>query len=202
MEFKSNQSVWDVHYRTERSRQNFPDENVVRYIHHYLRNFSGVKKPAILDLGCGSGRNLRFLEDLGLFCVGSDFSFEALSTQANVLQSTAVQLPFKDHSFDLIIAWGVLHYLPSEAILKAVDEILRVLSPQGRFLGTLRSSEDTHLKEVLEKGDLQQGAANLFSEEELRDILSKFKSVHLGYISRVPIGSNRVIAHHMFEAIV
>ena len=198
MGFAENRPVWETHYARERSRQEVPDENVVRYLHRFLRE--NQKRPLrALDLGSGSGRNLNYIRSLPIEAYGCDFSFNALRGQQNVCCSIASELPFKDSSFDLVIVWGVLHYLPEDLVNNTLREILRVLKPGGKLLATLRSSDDTHLAGTLERGDLTGGQARLFTQAEAKRLLGDFSDLRFGYISRVPLGESGVVAHHVIE---
>jgi len=203
MGFELNQSVWENHYTLNKSKQDFPDENIVRYLYRYLRLIStSDSTPSILDLGSGSGRNLKFIRSVCKNTIGSDFSFEGLRGQGSVVCSIASNIPFQNNTFDLVIAWGLLHYLPKEEMQECIMEMKRILQPNGRIFGTLRSEKDTHLQGVLKSGDLSGGNANTFSKDELIELFSDFSELNTGHISRQPVGENSTIAHHMFEAIL
>ena len=90
----------------------------------------------ILDIGCGTGANLEMLAEFGE-SQGVDVSPEALAfcrTRGldQVRQGAAEQLPFADHSFDLVTALDVVEHLDDD--LKGLQEMRRVLSPEGRAL--------------------------------------------------------------------
>lgn len=197
--FQNNRSVWDTHYQRSRSRQGVPDENVVRYLHKTIPALSQSQRPLVLDLGTGSGRNLNYIRTFEVEAYGCDFAIEALRGQEGIFCCDLRRLPFGEGVFDLVIIWGVLHYLPLDEIPAALDEICRILKKGGRVFGTLRSSEDTHLNKALKEGDLQGGGAHLFSHREAQELLSRFENRRFGFISRIPLGEERVIAHHIFE---
>ncbi|MES0491317.1 MAG: class I SAM-dependent methyltransferase [Leptospirales bacterium] len=201
MGFGKNQTVWNTHYQTDRSKQEIPDENVVRYLHRYSKSNSvSLENIHILDLGSGSGRNLNYIRRFSPHVVGADFSHEALKGQTNVICTRSETLPFSDQSFELIIAWGLLHYLSTENAQTALLEIQRILKPGGKFFGTLRSDQDTHLQHVLAGGDLKGGAAITYSPVEIKDFFADFSNLTLGHITRQPLGEPYTVAHHMFEA--
>ena len=100
-----------------------------------------------------------------------------------------------------MITWGVIHYLSKETTAETISEILRVMRPNAHFIGTLRSKKDTHLKSVLAEGDLKNAKATFYSKKKSIKIFSKFSEVRYGYIMRIPLENQKVIAHHVIEAI-
>ncbi len=91
-----------------------------------------------LDLGCGSGKSVSTLIDMGYRAVGLDFSDEAVSMcrerfggAAEFVSGDVLALPFDDGSFDYVTAVHVLEHLTDEALRTAAGEIARVLRPGG-----------------------------------------------------------------------
>lgn len=199
---EKNLLAWQTHYQRDRSRQNFPDENVVRYFSRWARERYN-KESYVLDLGCGGGRNLQFIRSIFPNTFGVDFSLNALKTQEDVICANMHHLPFPDNSFDVILSWGVYHYLNADLIDSAMQESFRVLKPQGRIIASLRSDKDTHLNKTTKQGDLKNGLATFFSEEQAKKIFLKngFHSVVSGFVSRRPLGEQELIAHHLIEAV-
>ena len=84
----------------------------------------------VLDLGCGSGYLNRKNAPADFRIYGLDLSNAYLAIarqQAHsdvFIQGDALQLPFKDQSFDLVICSEVLEHLPDHE--KALEEIKRV----------------------------------------------------------------------------
>ncbi|MBY5932058.1 class I SAM-dependent methyltransferase [Tateyamaria omphalii] len=102
-----------------------------------LARVYGFAPAHLLDLGCGEGRFCRLLAGKVGTLVGLDPS-AALLTRASELggarfvQGRAEALPFADGSFDMVVAY--LSLLDIEGIEAALDEVVRVLRPGGRFL--------------------------------------------------------------------
>ncbi|AFM10754.1 class I SAM-dependent methyltransferase [Turneriella parva] len=196
-----NQSVWDNHYTRDRSRQQFPDENVVRVLR---KNFAGKQHAVSLDLGTGSGRHLPLLVQHFEKVVACDFSRESLviaaGSEVTAAQAALPNLPFAAESFDFVLCWGVLHYLQSADVPRAVSEILRILKPGGQVFLTLRSDSDTHLKAQLRSGDLATGHAELFTKSVAVALFQHFSKTTYGYIARQPLGEEGLVAHHMILA--
>ncbi len=91
---------------------------------------------AVLDVGCGTGANGPVLARHGALVVGVDASTVPLALQGQAgrghsarLRADALALPFRDASFDLVVALDVLEHLVDHAA--AAHEIARVLRPRG-----------------------------------------------------------------------
>jgi 2-polyprenyl-3-methyl-5-hydroxy-6-metoxy-1,4-benzoquinol methylase len=95
----------------------------------------------LLDVGCGTGHNLRLMEQLGFRCWGIDVSPTAVAkaktktaTPDNFVAGSVTELPWPDSSFDLVSDIGCLHCLRADEVHEYVAEVRRVLAPGGRFL--------------------------------------------------------------------
>jgi SAM-dependent methyltransferase len=89
----------------------------------------------ILDLGSGTGGNLRLLRDLTFpYRFGTDVSLVAAAScvrknLAPMLLADATNLPFADGTFDLVMAMDVLEHIERDDL--AAAEIRRILRPNG-----------------------------------------------------------------------
>jgi SAM-dependent methyltransferase len=93
----------------------------------------------ILDIGCGTGAMSRKLERFGEV-TSADFSPLALDfcrrrELAHVCQADAMDLPFGDASFDVIVALDLLEHLPDDEA--AMRQFCRVLKPGGYVVATV-----------------------------------------------------------------
>ena len=103
-------------------------------------------KRRILDAGCGTGRNLlwlqRYARESEIFAI--DISFQALQMarqrgRKRLVEASVTDLPFDDSSFDLVTSFDVLPQLPkSGADIQAMRELYRVLKPGG--IGFVRAA--------------------------------------------------------------
>lgn len=200
-----NRDAWDRHYTRKKSEQDYPDENLVRL----LKANPGT---CALDLGCGSGRHIQLLHDLGFSQIhATDVSETAVEhcrrkyrfavyhpLEARMLRKNQFELPLSDESLDVVVAWGVLHYNPAVMRTNMLREISRILRPGGSFLGTLRSSRDTHFTA---NPDMSDAEIVLFSKKEATDLLKDyFCDVRMGHAERIPVGSTKRVSHWMFQA--
>jgi SAM-dependent methyltransferase len=91
----------------------------------------------LLDAGCGTGHNVRFLSRFGR-AVGVDLSAEAIGfcreNHAPAVQGSVLSLPFADASFDVVTSFDVLYHRWVEDDRAAVAELVRVVRPGGVLL--------------------------------------------------------------------
>ena len=96
-----------------------------------------------LDVGCGAGHHLEFINRLGLDVTGVDASpyminmaRERLGNRCSIHRGMAEDLPYDDNEFDLVVLINTLEFLDDP--LQALREAGRVAS--GRvFIGVMNS---------------------------------------------------------------
>jgi SAM-dependent methyltransferase len=101
-----------------------------RLLEHYRPEGAGLA----LDLGCGTGSNRETLLDFSEWVIGVDLGWGALQLNrpldsASLCQADAMNLPFIDRCFDLVVALDLLEHLPDENL--GVREMWRILKPGG-----------------------------------------------------------------------
>jgi len=94
------------------------------------------RNPSILDVGCGTGANLKMLASYGKV-EGVDISPQAVEFcrqrgLESVRLGAAEQLPYENNSFELVTALDVLEHLDDD--VAGLREMRRVLRPDGRVL--------------------------------------------------------------------
>jgi SAM-dependent methyltransferase len=95
-----------------------------------------LKTERILDVGCGTGANLKMLAAYGK-AEGVDISPQAVDfCHERGLDSVKLgaieQLPYEDNSFELVTALDVIEHLDDD--IAGLREMRRVLRRQGRLL--------------------------------------------------------------------
>jgi len=98
---------------------------------------------AILDVGCGSGRDLRWFVDRGFRPTGFEKS-PALAGLARrhsgcpVIRGDFLRFDFSRLRFDALVIVGALVHVPRDSLAAVLQSICRVLAPGGLALVTLK----------------------------------------------------------------
>lgn len=142
------------------------------------------RNAAILDVGCGDGGFLLWLNSIGYKNVlGIDYSAEQIEVAKsygikNAQQADAlIYLPESPDKFDLVFSSDVLEHIPKENILEFVEGIRISLKPGGIFIvqtvnaesllwGRLRHGDFTHETAFTQTSILQ--ILNLAGYDEIR----------------------------------
>jgi ubiquinone/menaquinone biosynthesis C-methylase UbiE len=104
----------------------------------------GITSGRVLEYACGSGGMAAFLANHQFEVVATDVSVNALRLAQRNATLRAVpneqfttsvgdifQLPFADHSFDVVMSYGLLEHFTEEALNRLLAETYRVLRPGG-----------------------------------------------------------------------
>jgi len=126
------------HY--ERSAEDFwrgtRDHDVSQNIGALLRHIEGEPPFTILDLGCGPGRDLKAIADLGHVAVGLDGSarFAEMArafSGCEVLQQDFLKLKLPAGRFDGVFANAALFHVPGQELPRVLRELRATLKPRG-----------------------------------------------------------------------
>jgi len=115
-----------------------------------------------LDIGCGPGNFSVQIKDCLQHLIATDISEVVIKKAKQLHQSEHLQfevggLPntnFEDNQFDFISALEIIYYLNDEERIAAINEIARILKPNGVFvLSGIISSKHFNFKELSELFD-------------------------------------------------
>jgi len=112
------------------------------------------RRRRVLDAGCGDGRNLVYFLRRGFTCFGVDRDPAAIERVKRLAAADAPglppenfqvgeieRLPWEHLSVNAVICSAVLHFASDEAqVGRMLDEMWRVLAPDGMFFARLASS--------------------------------------------------------------
>ena len=97
----------------------------------------------VLDVGCGTGSDLKLYHQAGCNVSGVDLSPAMLKVarrkfegSANFKLCDAAVMPFQNESFDLVLSTYTLHEMPHEHRSAIIQEMIRVVKKDGRILLT------------------------------------------------------------------
>ena len=95
-----------------------------------------------LEVGCGMGTDTIVFEREGFKVTGIDLTpahltlaeklFVLYNSRGTFIRGNAEKLPFEENSFGSVYSFGVLHHTTNTQ--KAINEIYRVLQPNGRAI--------------------------------------------------------------------
>jgi SAM-dependent methyltransferase len=100
----------------------------------------------ICDVGCGDGRNLVLLKQVGFDIYGVEITKEIVDKATNNLRLGGIfdasvvvgsnsDIPFEAGFFDMLLSWNACYYMGTNADFSAyVTEFARVLKPGGRLI--------------------------------------------------------------------
>lgn len=101
---------------------------LIRILRRYAKN------GTVLEIGCAKGYLVDLLGQDGYFAIGGDISRTALSfaKKKHVVRFDGEIMPFKNSSFDSVIAVQTLEHLPNPA--DCIKEIYRIMKDKGFLL--------------------------------------------------------------------
>jgi ubiquinone/menaquinone biosynthesis C-methylase UbiE len=144
----------------------------------------GVEHPRILDVGCGTGATMGFLEQFGEV-TGIDVSPLAVDYcrqqgRVRLCLADGESLPFADESFHLVAALDLLEHLEHES--KGLSEAWRVLKDGGHALLVVPAFDF-----LWSDFDRFSGHYRRYSKEELRRAIegSGFQVSRLSYFNTI-----------------
>lgn len=97
-----------------------------------------------LDIGCGNGKYLKYLQLKGFRTAGLDSSESAISmaqellnNQGEYITADMFEYHYPKNTFDLILSWATLHHGAKRNVIKLLDDIYQALLPNGKFFISL-----------------------------------------------------------------
>ncbi len=158
-----------------------------------IEKFLKRKKGKIIDLGCGTGRNLIPSKNIEYLAV--DFSEGQLAhakkyikenkINAKTLQASADNLSkIKSETFDYGLFIAALHCIETkEKRKKALKEFHRILKPKAKAIITTWNSDDKRFDKIKKKGDIYMAWNDnhvphmryyyLYKKEELKELIEE-----------------------------
>lgn len=110
--------------------------DVRQNIEALLKYIEGAPPFAILDFGCGPGRDLKTFVDLGHTAIGLEGSARLAEmarahSGCEVWRQDFLDLDLTDNSFDGVFANAALFHVPSQELPRVLRELCATLKPGG-----------------------------------------------------------------------
>ncbi len=179
----------------------------------------------VLDIGTGNGRNIIYLSNnFGMHGEGFDISevaiLEADRNKEDLpikfsVQSMSDPLPAKDGSVTLALDMMTSHFLHKEEREKLLEEIVRVLRPDGwLFFKSFLADEDLHSKRLLKENPSDEPGAyihpkigvheHVWTEDDAKEFFAPYFQIHKvvkshKHINRGKIGEERAWKRRTFS---
>ena len=151
-----NRDLWEQKYRNGHD-QKYPWDEVVSFVNRYAPKQTSETRIRILELGCGTGANLKFIAEQGYEAYGIEQSSSAVKiarsrlaefafSQKNLVVGNFVDLPFPDNFFDLIIDRASLCCVGLDCFSMSLNEVHRTLKRNGFFYSQTYGSDHLSAK--------------------------------------------------------
>jgi len=147
------------------------------------------KKARILEIGCGYGRYIRELNDLGYINVeGVDINSEQISYAkkkfglSNVFKMDAFDWLETHHNYDCILAIDILEHFELDSLMRLTGLIKRALCSSGRLIIQAPNACDPFL--IHRYYDLTHERA--FSPHSIEQLLLNYNFTNIRHFSAFP----------------
>ena len=193
------QNEWNAAYNRGGNLCFYPHEEIVRFINRYVRkrisikdfaNLMNLQKDewenfASLDLGCGIGRHVVFLDEFGLNPYGIDLSDDAINMgkswvksigkdylEDHLLVGSVTELPFEDGFFNICVSAGVLDSMPRNIAETGLNEVYRVLKSGGlMYLDLIMDDNRGNVDEIVQGGYEENTVQSYFSTDKIYEFI-------------------------------
>ena len=114
-----------------------PEQLAMQYFRYRMAAELG-HGGTVLEVGCGSGMGLPYLQARARMVVGGDYTMALLKEarrhlpDAHIVRMDAQRLPFRDRSFDAVLMLEMIYYVADQEA--AFSECRRVLKPGGKLM--------------------------------------------------------------------
>ena len=179
---------WETIYQNGHA-QNYPWDSVISFYFQYRSLFGA--SPRVLEVGCGTGSNIRALASEGAIVTGIDGSetaiadakkrFEQEGVEGDLSVQDFTQVSYPPDSFEMAIDRGALYCCAKEDARKVVQMIADSMVKGGVFFMQIYGKKHSYYSYAQEGPDganrealVAAGAFGTFySEEELRSLFSE-----------------------------
>jgi cyclopropane fatty-acyl-phospholipid synthase-like methyltransferase len=151
---------------------------------------SGVVRPCkTIDFGCGAGNYVIYLAGKGFDATGVDLSPTAIQMANENAQKKGVSCHFLvadvlgdlnevTETFEFAYDWEMLHHLFPDKRGKYIENVYKILSPNGKYLSVCFSEMDPQFGGSGKYRETRLGTTLYFSnEDELRALFEPYFNI-------------------------
>ena len=178
----------------------FEDTSDNKYIDIFLNSLNGKK---ILDVGCGNGKDCKYILEKGFNINGIDLSIGMLNIakekvpNCNFEIMDITEITYPDDSYDGIISNCSLFHIPVEELPKTLKSFKRVLKPDGKLLLILQEGNGEKMVEEPYRPGIYI-YIKYFSKNEIQKLLQEY-GFEIDYLlkkespNKLEIGNKKII---------
>lgn len=175
-------------------------------VYYYLARWKKKDFKKFLDLGCGIGRHSILFAENGFDTYSLDLSQDGINflnkktKELGLNIKTVVgdinKLPYKNNTFDCILAYHVISHTDTEGIKIIISEIKRVLKKGGEFFVTLCSKNSPSYKNknypkidentIVKTEEPEKGVPHFYFDlNSVKELFKEFDIIRLRHIEDI-----------------
>ena len=194
-------TIWDDIYRnykrTGKIYATLEKGLIPEFLEFIHTNNYKIKK--VLDIGCGNGKYLLFLKNIGFKTDGIDSSPTAIEMTKEILKDDSniqcvdmYEYDLPKAQYDLIISIAAIHHGLKKQVEDIIKRIYNSLLPDGSFFITLPDNEGSaHWTMMQKHEEIEPGTRvplsgpekglphSSFTKKEIEGMFSEFKTVNM-----------------------
>ena len=147
-------------------------------IHAALNEFAALLPPeaAVLDIGCGAGRDSHFFSELGAKVTGIDLAPGMIERAKRITPDVTFEVrDFENltytEEFDAVWANVSLHHIPKKNLPPVLASINRALKPGGFFFIKMKYGDGEGVRENEKFGGMIRRYFAFYENEEVERLL-------------------------------
>lgn len=186
---------WNLAYQDGGNIVFYPCEEYIRYVSKYIKKRTGINEfqkirtmNRCLDIGCGMGRHINWLDDMGFEVDGIELSEVAVGKakewfdylgkshlKNHIKCGSILDVPFENKIFDFAISVSVLDSMDFEIAQKGIIEVARLIRGGGYFMFDVIMNQDMTETEEIVQTKLEHGTIqSYFSINKITKMLNGF----------------------------
>ncbi|MCM8758091.1 MAG: class I SAM-dependent methyltransferase, partial [Candidatus Omnitrophica bacterium] len=150
-----------------------------------------AKGPRVIDIGCGGGQYVDYLNKKGFFTVGVDFINEFLSSalkykrEGHFVCADAEVIPFKDKTFDTVFSSNLLEHIKDDN--RIIKEFFRIAKSRIILIVPLVEPAEFKGYGVLFFHRIDETHLRYYTREDILNLLKDFRCEVLYYEEFFPV---------------